>query len=121
MYIRIVSEKDFEESLISSGHNKEQLDQAEHLVRDEFERCATFLYQELMDEQLPENVELRLTIDANEVDGFIKEGALMVRKSTPADLVFGIYDFTITNVIEQGTEKLHDVLMHELIHALDFE
>ncbi len=121
MNIHIVSEKDYEESLISSGHNKEQLDQAEHLVCDEFERCATLIYQELMNEQCPENVEIRLTIDTDVVDGYIKEGALLVRKSTPTNLVFWIFDSTIINVIEQGTENLHDVLMHELIHALDFE
>lgn len=121
MNIRIIHEQDYEESLLFSGYNNEQLDQAEHLVSDEFERCATYIYHELMDEQCPENIELRLKHDADGIEGFTKEGAFVVYDSTSTNLVFLIYDSSIIEVIENGMAKLHELLMHELIHALDYE
>ena len=119
MNIRVIREADLEESLLSSGHTHAQLDQAENLICETFEQCATLIFQQTLGEPCPDRIEVGLVRVPVEENGGDVKGEFFPLDSTAEKLVFKVYESAVKDALSNDMTMLRYIVMHELSHAID--
>jgi len=119
--ITIRDENGLGDNLIKQVYFQSQLDQAKHLIKEQFQQFSKRLFVEILGKSIPHTIFVDLVSDDDDESEDWPSLAVFNAKDSRENLLyFGVFKPVVVDVIENGKRSdSQDSIIHELIHACD--
>lgn len=119
--ITIRDEEGLGDDLIKQVYYQSKIDQAKHLIKEQFQQFSERLFVEILGKSLPHAIFVDLVSDDDDESEDWPSLAVFNAKDSRENLLyFGVFKPVVVDVIENGKRSdSQDSIIHELIHACD--